>query len=333
MTEHSKIPVPKGEGEEGRGKTLLERAESMFGSAGYSPAPVPKDLAPPVNRTVLKMSKVSLEMGEETSIAERIVAPAAVPMVEALKVEFTRPAEAVDRAMLAHHGLIDPDQQATALLEEFRIVKRQVLQAARDARSRSLGAKAQRVLVSSPLPSEGKTFTACNIAIAMAAEKDVEVVLVDADISKPSLLSVFGLSKGPGLMDALANPDIAVEDCVIPTDITGLAILPAGHQTSTDSEYLASARTAEVLERLTQGAPERIVIFDSSPALAASPAAELAKLVGQTLVVARADRTGQSALEDTLSLLSACDDLKLVLNAAHFSPSGRRFGTYYGNMD
>jgi hypothetical protein len=73
-----------------------------------------------------------------------------------------------------------------------------------------------------------------------------------------------------------------------------------------------------------------MVIFDSPPALAASPAAELAKHVGQALVVARADETGQSALEDALTLLSSCPDIKLLLNAAHFSPSGRRFGTYYG---
>jgi hypothetical protein len=85
-----------------------------------------------------------------------------------------------------------------------------------------------------------------------------------------------------------------------------------------------------VLDRLTQGAPNRVVIFDSPPALAASPAAELAKHVGQALVVARADLTGQSALEDALTLLSSCPDIKLLLNAAHFSPSGRRFGTYCG---
>ncbi len=107
-------------------------------------------------------------------------------------------------------------------------------------------------------------------------------------------------------------------------------MLPAGNQTNSDSEFLSSKRTAAVLDRLTQGAPNRMMIFDSPPALAASPAAELAKYVGQALVVARADITGQSALEDALSLLSNCPDIKLLLNAAQFSPSGRRFGTYYG---
>jgi len=221
-------------------------------------------------------------------------------------------------------GLIVPGGPVTALMEEFRIVKRQILLAARQ------GANAQRVLVCSPLPAEGKTFCATNLALAIAGEKDSEVLLVDADFAKPSILSLLGLSGGKGLMDALADPKINVEDCVIATDVPGLYVLPAGNRTASDSEFLASNRTAQVLERLTRGAPHRVVIFDSPPALAASPAAELAKYVGQALVICRADLTGQSALEDALSLLSACPDIKLLLNAANFSPSGRRFGDYYG---
>lgn len=131
-------------------------------------------------------------------------------------------------------------------------------------------------------------------------------------------------------MDALSDPDIDVADCVIGTDISGLWVLPAGSATASDSEYLSSSRTDVVLDHLTQGAPHRIVIFDSPPALAASPAAELAKYVGQAVLVARADRTGQGALEDAVSLLSGCPNIQLLLNAVHFSPSGRRFGSYYG---
>ena len=132
------------------------------------------------------------------------------------------------------------------------------------------------------------------------------------------------------VMDALANPSIAVEDCVIGTDIAGFYVLPAGNQTNADSEYLAAAETAGILDRLTLGARGRVLVFDSPPTLAASPAADLANLVGQVLVVTRADQTGQSALEDALTLLSNCPDIKLLLNDAHFSPSGRRFGGYYG---
>ncbi len=339
MTEHSKIPVPGKDAK--KGKSLFERAEGMFGGEGYAPAPVPKDLAKPVNRKVAKpkvpaaaqpaaeqpapapapAASVTPQAAAAPAPVEQPAAPVAKP-----RIGFSGDRHPVDRELLAHHGLIMPDGPVTGLLEEFRIVKRQLLKAARADAS----GMASRILVCSPLPDEGKTFCATNLALAMASERDCEVVLVDADVAKPSVLSTLGLPKGPGLMDALANPEIAVEDCVIATDISGLFVLPAGNQTSADSEYLASARTSEVLARLTQGAPERVLVFDSPPALAASPAADLANHVGQALVVARADKTGQSALEDALSLLSNCPDIKLLLNDAHFSPSGRRFGAYYG---
>ena len=332
MTEHRNIPLP--EDGKPRQPTLLERAESALGIGGFKPASVPRNLAPPVNRQVRRERDAQPAVASAAQPAGTADAPgpavrAAAPVRDLPPVRFTHPVCTVDRQRLAHHGLISPGVHAGALLEEFRIVKRNLVQAARDAAARGEGARAQRILVSSPLPGEGKTFTAANVALALAAEKDLEVVLVDADFAKPSLLSMFGLPKGPGLMDALANPAIAVEDCVIPTDLDGLHVLPAGGQTNSDSEYLTSDRTAQVLDRLTQGSPNRLVVFDTAPALAASHAAELAKHVGQAVVVARADRTGQSALEDTLSLLSRCRDLKLLLNAAHFSPSGRRFGAYY----
>ena len=326
MTDQSKVPGP--------GRSLFDRDEDVWGADHLRAAPVPSELARPVNRQF------------PTSAQRPVPAPAPLPTArkaEALAADALAPAptdsqplrlsgriEQIEREQLQRAGLIQPEGQVTGLLEEFRIVKRQVLNSVRKARDAGKGARAQRVLVCSPLPGEGKTFCATNLALAMAAEKDSEVLLVDADFAKPSILSTLGLSSSLGLMDVLANPDVKLEDCIIETDIAGLLVLPAGNQTNSDSEFLASARTAHILDRLTAGEPNRIVIFDSLPALAASPAAELARHVGQAIVVTRADRTGQTALEDALTLLSACPDIKLLLNAAHFSPSGRRFGTYYG---
>ncbi len=337
MTEHRKIPTPS--------KTLFERAENFFGlGADFKSAPVPKDLAKPVNRPIDKRKpKAETEVSLRGSVANALPTRGAIETPDAGSmrapepvyedVSFSREIHPVDRAALDMYGLIQPEGHVTELLEEFRIVKRQVLKSVRKAREAGSGKVAQRVLVCSPLPNEGKSYCAVNLAIALAAEKDSEVLLVDADFAKPSVLSMLGLPGGPGFMDVLARDDVHVEDCVLATDIAGLHVLPAGNHTTSDSEYLASARTADVLDRLTRAAPNRIVIFDSPPALAASPAAELANHVGQAIVVARADRTGQTALEDALTLLSACPDLKLLLNAAHFSPSGRRFGAYYGQED
>ncbi len=306
MTEHS--------------KSLIERADGLFAKDGFVSAPVPRDLAKSAVHEPVAPIPVAQEPAK-VSLKEQ----EAVVSNTAEKLVFLGEKHHVDRALLEEYGLINPDGPATTLMEEFRIVKRQVLQAARAGDD-----KARRVLITSPFPNEGKTFCAVNLALAMAAERDCEVLLVDADVAKPSILSTLGLPRGAGLMDALANDHTAVEDCVIATDIPNLFVLPAGNRTNADSEYLASNLTEVLFDTLTAGAPERIVIFDSPPALAASPAAELANHVGQTVVVARADKTGQSALEDALSLLSTCPDIKLLLNDASFSPSGRRFGDYYG---
>ena len=309
--------------------SLLEKASDAFGLDNLSPAAVPVMLESDKAKKFASKRKVT----EQPAIADQPVpapsanAPAKVERpAEAPAVTFSGDRQTVARELLRDQGLIDPDGGASRLLEEFRIVKRQVLATAKVEGS----AASRRVLVCSPHPNEGKTFCALNLALAMASERDGEVLLIDADFGKPSILSKLGLHSDTGFMDVLADPSAHVEDHVVGTDIPGLWVLGAGARTGRDSEYLASERTWEVLNRLTRGAPNRMIVFDSPPALAATPASELAKHVGQALLVARADSTGQVALEDAIDLLSACPDIRLLLNDATFSPSGRKFGSYYG---
>ncbi len=362
MTEQTKIPVPQEGEDKPQGPTLIERVVRNYDLVKLAPAPIPADLVPPPSKR--RRYRRADEVVEEAEVApvvepvrEAAPAPAPTPAAQAAAPEVVEPEVIapvpapvvakppvpavkavqfkgkrlpVNRQHLRDQGLIVPEGAVSAVLEEFRIVKRQLLYNAGQLAQQGMGMAAQRVLICSPHPSEGKSFTAVNLALAIAAEKETEVLLVDADFAKPSVLSMLGLPGGPGLMDALSNPDIDAADCVIGTDISGLWVMPAGNATASDSEYLSSSRTRSVLDRLVEGAPNRFVIFDSPPALMASPAAELAKYVGQAVLVARADRTGQGALEDAVSLLSGCPNIQLLLNAVHFSPSGRRFGSYYG---
>ncbi|TXC68909.1 AAA family ATPase [Sphingorhabdus soli] len=245
------------------------------------------------------------------------------------------PRQNVDREALAEAGMIVPGGPVSGLAEEFRIVKRRLMReikALEDAAAATPGREglARRVLIASANPHEGKTFCAINLAMSLAMEQDHEVLLVDADFAKPSILAALGLSASRGFMDALADPSMDVATAIIPTDIVGLSVLSAGTQTTKDSEYLASARTETVLARLTEQAPRRIVIFDSPPVLAASPALVLAAHVGQALMVVRADETKEGALKDAIGLMTACENIQLLLNGVKFSPGGRRFGTYYG---
>ena len=233
----------------------------------------------------------------------------------------------VDRGLLARQGMLVPGASVNVLAEEFRLVKRQLLLTAR-AVAGGDSERARRVLVGSAKPNEGKTYCAINLALSMASERDYEILLVDADFAKPDILGRLGSSeRKPGLLDALAgNAD--VEACILSTDIPNLSLLPAGTRTNGDTELLASDRARAVIDGLTAN-PRRIVIFDTPPALAASPASVLALHVGQVLLVVRADRTGESELRDAVALLDGCEHIQLLLNATSYQPGGGRFGTYY----
>ena len=236
----------------------------------------------------------------------------------------------IDRGMLAQAGMIVPGAPVGPLAEEFRLVKRQLLITGARIADEGDADKARTVLVCSAKPGEGKTFCAVNLALSLAAERDTDVLLVDADFAKPDVLAQLGLADSPGFLDALADGGIDVESLVLRTDVGGLSILPAGTKMATDTELLASARTRSVLARLLSANPRRIVIFDSPPALAASPASVLAMLVGQVMLVVRADRTPESDLKQAVGLLDACDHISLAINAVSFVPGGQRFGSYYG---
>ena len=312
MSKHTPIaPDPDGNGRPKgpRGPSLVERAANVYDFGEKLRGPGQPDVVPqPVPAPVTPVSFAP--------------APAAQPVWQGPAAEPRHGKVALQD--LRDGGFIVPDSGATALAEEFRIVKRQLLRGMDDS------ANGRTILICSARPDEGKTFCAVNLALSLAAEKDVEVILVDADVAKPEILSTLGLEGGPGLIDAIADATVDVEGCIVRTDIPGLSVLPAGRQTNEATELLASARTTQVLERLRTRDPRRIILFDSPPALAASPASVLAMHSGQLLFVVRAEKTGETELREALELLSACPRPQLLLNGVEFGGSSRRFGRYYG---
>lgn len=295
-------------------------------------APAAPEPLPVVEETAVEaVAEEPVEAVEETREPVAVVPP---------EPRFVRPAPtapvsgrhiAIDREQLAEEGMLVPGAPVTALAEEFRLIKRQLINTARTiwaADSESNENRARMILVCSAKPNDGKTFCAINLALSMSAEKDVEILLVDADFAKPDVMNRLGASEGPGLLDVLAGDIEDVESCVIATDVPQLSVLPAGTRSNADTELLASERASAILESLAAADPRRIVIFDSPPALAASPASVLAGLVGQVMLVVRADRTSESDLREAIGLLDGCEQIQLVLNSVSFQPGGRRFGSY-----
>ena len=262
------------------------------------------------------------------SVAPAAIAPKVAPVIP--RAVSTGPVGSIDAEMLRDAGMIVPGAPPSGLSEEFRLVKRQLLVKAIGGRKTQPVEKGRLILICSAQPNEGKTFCSVNLALSMTSETDVEVLLIDADVAKPEVLSTLGLPGGLGLMDALADPSIRAEDLVIKTNFPGLSVLPAGRQTNNDTELLASDRTIDVINGLVAHNPRRIVLFDSAPALAASPASVLAHHVGQILMVVRADQTTENELRDALTLLDACPNIQLLINGVTFSGTNRKFGSYYG---
>ena len=328
-----------------RPPSLLERAADMFGIDPAANAPtIDVSNLPPEPEKKAKKAKAEPaieapqpEIPEPVVEAAPAVEPAPSPKLSPRK-DVAKAAPAIvparqgtiDRDRLASCGMIVPGTPVTGIAEEYRIVKRELIRNFGGAGNRPILPRGHRVLIASANPGEGKTFSAFNLALSLAVEADHDVLLIDADIAKPSVIEALGLEDGPGLMDALADPHLAVGDCLIQTDIAGLKVMPAGTQHMHDTELLASARTEALLAQLEAGAPGRNLILESPPVLAASPAAVLAGHVGQTIMVVRADETLESALRDAIGLMGACPHIQLLLNGVKYSPGGRRFGTYYG---
>ncbi|HEY6644767.1 XrtA-associated tyrosine autokinase [Povalibacter sp.] len=236
----------------------------------------------------------------------------------------------VDRRALRAAGLIPPENQERALADQYRHIKRPLIAAA-TGRGGQMLERGQLIMMASAMPGEGKTFTSMNLALSMAMEKDISVLLVDADVPKPHISRTFGVDAEPGLLDVLRDPSIGVESVVIPTDVPNLSILPAGIRSETATELLASHRMEETVNHLAASDPRRVVLIDSPPLLLTSEARALAHWVGQIVLVIRAGFTPQQAVMDAIAFLGDNKSIGLVLNQSNTATPGYYYG--YGDAN
>jgi len=183
--------------------------------------------------------------------------------------------------------------------------------------------------MASAIPGEGKTFTSINLALSLALEKDLEVLLVDADIPKPHISRTFGVENEPGLVDLLLDHTLRPSQVILRTSIPGLSLLPAGRATEAVTELLASSRTAEVFAQLAAPDGRRIVLLDSPPLLLSTESRVLAASAGQVVLVVRAEATARQAVEDAIEAAGEGKTVSLILNQSSTPPSAGYYG--YGS--
>lgn len=234
----------------------------------------------------------------------------------------------LDLEALLKAGLIPPEEDSHVLATQFRQIKRPLIRHAFGKRATKVD-DGNLIMITSALAGEGKTFTSINLALSMAKERDHSVILVDADVAKPHVSAIFGVSDERGLLDIIEDPSLTVESLIMPTDVDGLSILPAGPPRPHATELLASSRMEEIVEALATVAREPIVIFDSPPLLQTSESSVVATLVGQIVVVVRADNTSHEALQMALNTLGQERAVSLILNQARDAGNDFQYGYGY----
>jgi len=235
----------------------------------------------------------------------------------------------LDMLALSEQGYLVPGAPRSVLVDEFRAIKQPLLKHARAQGEPGASGHANLIMVTSALAGEGKTFCAVNLALSIASEVDSSVLLVDADVVRPAVMSRLGVSGAhKGLLDLLSDTTLELPDLIPKTNVPKLSILPAGAPTSHSTELLASDALGELLHEIATKYPERIVIFDAPPLLSTTESRVLATRMGQILMVVAADQTQTLDLAQAYTAVEHCPHVTSVLNRSCLDSENRHYGYY-----
>jgi protein-tyrosine kinase len=234
----------------------------------------------------------------------------------------------INLVRLSQLGMVTRDGGRTAVAEDFRIIKRPLLRNARGDGDVPPIRHGNLIVVTSAMAGEGKTYCAVNLAMSIAMEMDITVLLVDADVARPSVLKVLGLPPEPGLMDILLRDKTELADVILKTNVATLSILPAGRANKHATELLASRNMSNLLTEIAERYADRIVIFDSPPLLMTTEASVLASQMGQIVMVIESETTSQHAVKEALRQVEQCPHVSLIYNKSKAFPGGEYYGYY-----
>jgi receptor protein-tyrosine kinase len=234
----------------------------------------------------------------------------------------------LDFRALRQNGCITPDNMTSAISNEFRGIKRKLLQKVRDPQTRA--AVSNLIMVTSSLPGEGKTFSSINLALSLAAERGLQVLLIDADVIRPSVGNMFVAPPNEGLTDLLSGRVGHVSDVLYRcADIPNLAVIFAGNPSVNTPELISSGKMANLCRELSARYPDRVIVLDTPPVLASAEPAILASYVHHLIMVVAADQTDRHQLSKSLESVASCRSVNLLFNKAP-SWNEPEYVAYYG---
>ncbi len=305
------------------GPSLIERAAQRLADIKHEQAAEPTDPPPP--------SDVQAKPTEEDGGRTARPSDAPTAAVGPSRARGGARNITIDLDRLAAMGMITPRAERSRMTEEYRVIKRPILLRAFAAGEDAVK-DANLIMITSAIPSEGKTFTAINLAMSIAKERDVYVLLVDADLSRPSIMSTLGVKADRGFVDLLEHEEMSVADVLLRTNISNLSVIPAGRPHAMGTELLASERAGQVIDEIAMRYSNRVIIFDTAPVLASSEGGALLKHVGQIVLVVEFERTKKAEVLGALDMLESCEYINLILNKSRTRLAAGHGGAgYYGS--
>ena len=242
-------------------------------------------------------------------------------------------ASEIDLFKMEEKGFVSTSAKRRLINEEYRAIKRKIIDNAFGPLSKSLN-NSNIIMVTSSRPGEGKTFTAVNLALSIALEQDKTVLLVDADVLRPNVMRTLELQNQQGLMEYLLGEKSDIAQVMCQTNVPNLRIIPAGKSHHLSTELLASEKMYDVVQEFANRYPDRIVIVDTPPLLGINETAILANLAGQAIVVAEEQATKISDIQEAVSHLNPEMAIGFVVNKGQkINRKGTGYGYYYAGAN
>jgi protein-tyrosine kinase len=238
----------------------------------------------------------------------------------------------LDYAKLHASRIVTPDNKSSAAYNEFRSLKRKLIPMTRDPETEVMTRNV--IMVTSALPREGKTFTAMSLAICLAAERNLNVILVDGDVVRGSIADYFHGRDFDGLVELLTETGRRIDDTLHPcVELPGLHILFAGRRHEAAPELLASRRMGDICAALSKQFKHSIVLFDTPPVLAASEPAAMAAHAHHLIMLVASGQAGRRQVEAALAEVSSCPSISLLFNRSSEWQRPLSNSSYYYDSD
>ncbi len=234
--------------------------------------------------------------------------------------EYTKTRRIVIQPDVMHENRLIAGGDQQIVVDAYKLLRTRVLHRMQQNNWRTLG-------ITSPGANVGKTLTSVNLAISVAMKHESTVVLVDADLRRPSVHKCFGIEVEYGLLDYLED-GIPLERIMINPGIDGFVVIPShNHGHTESSERLSSTRMERLVRELTERYPERLVLFDLPPILVGDDVEAFSPYLDAFLLVVEDGKTDIAEYAKTIEILEHEDVLGTVLNKSE--ETGHGYDYYY----